>query len=324
VRTLCLASLIAVLLAVGEDRSHGAPAQRIAFVGGTGVRIMNADGSGERALAPGVNFDWAPDGKRLVVVGQDFTLHVVPVDGGRTQRLGPGVQADWSPDGKKLVFVRGGAIDVIGADGKGLRHLTSPPESASDSGPQWSHDGRRIAWVRSWENEGGEVNRAFVMNADGTRQRRITTEADPYGVSWSPDGRLLLCSCWVGNNYDIVLIAADGSRVRNLTPEYANDDDPSWSPDGKHIVFTRQTGPSADKDVYVMGTDGRSRRQLTRARGFDGDAAWSPDGGRIAFLSQRDGSFDIWVLTADGRRPTNLTRDGKRVHNTHPVWAPAP
>jgi dipeptidyl aminopeptidase/acylaminoacyl peptidase len=265
---------------------------------------MNADGSNQRVVASGVNFDWSPDGKHLVVIRPGFTLHVVPVDGRRARRIGRGSQADWSPDGTKLAFVRGDAVHVIGADGKGLRRLTSPSDAASDSEPVWSPDGRRIAWVRKFESLDSEVNRAFVMNADGTRQRRITTTADPYSVSWSPDGRLLLCSCWVGNNYDIVVIPADGSRVRSLTPEYANDSDPSWSPDGKLVVFTRQDGPGADTEIHAIGRGGSGRKQLTRA---PGDAAWSPDGRRLAFISERDGSLGIYVMSADGRRPMNLT-----------------
>ena len=320
-RTLFLATLVAVLLGIGEDRSRGAAVQQIAFVSQGGIRIMNADGSGNRVVAHGVNFDWAPDGKHLVVVRPGFTLHVVPVDGGSTRRIGPGLQADWSPDGTRLAFVRGVAVHVIGADGKGLRRLTSPSDSARDSEPEWSPDGRRIAWVRKFESGDNEVNRAFIMSADGTRQRRITTTADPYSVSWSPDGRMLLCSCWVYDNYDIVVIPADGSRVRNLTPEYANDSDPSWSPDGKRVVFTGQDGPGADEEIHVVGRGGSGRTQLTRAPGFDGDAAWSPDGRRLAFISERDGrSFDIYVMSADGRRPTNLTRGG--AGGSHPAWAP--
>jgi TolB protein len=324
VRTLCVAVLVAILLAVGEGRTSGAVAPLIAFVGESDVRVMNADGSRERSVSPGVNFSWAPDGRHLVVVRPGFSLHVVPISGGRARPLGPGVQADWSPDASKLVFVRDHAIYVVAADGRHRRRLTSPPKSAQDYGPDWSPDGRRIAWVRTLEISEGEVDRAFVMNADGTRQRIVNAEAEPYSVSWSGDGKVLLCSCWFGNNYDIALIPVDGSRVRYLTPEYANDEDPAWSPDGKSIVFTRLAGPKAGEDVHVIRLDGSGRRRLTRTPGFDGDASWSPDGRQLAFMSARDGSYDIYVMSADGLTPRNLTRDGPNVHDSHPAWQPTP
>ena len=65
-----------------------------------------------------------------------------------------------------------------------------------------------------------EREQLFVMNANGRRQHRVAPNLYPYSVSWSPDGRQLACECWNGDNYDVYVLDADGSRQLNLTPKH--------------------------------------------------------------------------------------------------------
>jgi TolB protein len=113
-----------------------------------------------------------------------------------------------------------------------------------------------------------------------------------------------------------VHVSAVDSRDR------ANELEPSWSPDGKRIAFTRQTG--AGFDVYVMNADGTGQRNLTRSPADESDPAWSPSGNQIAYGrdSSRSGDgSDIFVMNVDGSGRSNLT-PGPASENA-PAWDPA-
>src|SRR2546430_1861654 len=96
---------------------------------------------------------------------------------------------------------------------------------------------------------------------------------------------------------DIWLMNTDGS-VQLVTNHLADDDWPSWSPDGTHIAF--ESDRSLNYDIYTTTLDGSGVVQLTADSAFDGQPAWSPDGTKIAFVSQRDGSDQIYVMKANG------------------------
>ena len=79
-----------------------------------------------------------------------------------------------------------------------------------------------------------------------------------------------------------------GATARRLTTLPGFDGDPSWSPDGKKIVF--ESTRSGNADIWVMNADGTNPRHLTpRSADFDGDPAWAPGGSRIAFTSTQNG-----------------------------------
>ena len=131
-----------------------------------------------------------------------------------------------------------------------------------------------------------------------------------------------------GANSDIFIMMSDGSKPRNLTKNLASRDlDPSWSPDGRKIVFESRS--EDDSDVYVIGADGENLIQLTRAAESDGHPSWSPDGLKIAFTSRRDGNFtgpffaldlEVFVMGADGGNVVRLTRSVES--DADPSWSP--
>ena len=185
----------------------------------------------------------------------------------------------------------------------------------------------------------------YVMNADGGNPRRLTNHPNnDWTPSWSPDGKRIAFSSdrdehVIENDpgglptYEIYVMDADGGNPRNLTNNPNNDWTPSWSPDGKRIVFSsdrdgNRDGNRANYEIYVMDADGNNQQRLTDNDFYDGGPSWSPDGKRIAFSSRRDGHFigedgvtyEIYVMDADGGNEQRLTNNRKS--DFSPSWSP--
>ena len=117
---------------------------------------------------------------------------------------------------------------------------------------------------------------------------------------------------------EIYVMDADGDNKQNLTKNASHDENPSWSPDGKRIVFASWRDRNAE--IYVMEADGNNPRNLTNHPFKDWDPSWSPDGRRIVFVSDRevDGNPDIFVINANGGNPKNLTNHPE--DDLAPAW----
>lgn len=147
-------------------------------------------------------------------------------------------------------------------------------------------------------------------------------------------GDLIAYSCKEQNNawYAICVVRTDGTGAKRLTQGIATTD-PTWSPDGEQIAFTRhETGgefsQSTQDDLFVMDADASDQRQVTQdvAGQSSFKPTWSPDGKQIAFL-RSDAVFvtspmrygDLFIVNLDGSEATRLTR-GKLVSG--PAWSP--
>lgn len=186
--------------------------------------------------------------------------------------------------------------------------------------PQWSPDGRRLAFATpSADNDGLTIR---IGDADGQNAQALT--GDPPNKTqpaWSPDGTRIAfvatltdepedAEVWVRN--------ADGSgRPTRLTHNGVADFDPAWSPDGTRIVFQRYG--RGEPDLWTMDPDGGTQRRLTSA-GANHEPDWSPDGRRIAFWSTRHGDPEIFVMNADGSAQVRLTQDPAA--DQSPTWSP--
>jgi Tol biopolymer transport system component len=113
-------------------------------------------------------------------------------------------------------------------------------------------------------------------------------------------------------------VRPDGAGLRKLTSQAGNNGFPSFSPDGKQLVF--RSGRKGWKNLYIMSSDGTAVHRLTDGKWTDTMANWSHTGEWIAFASDRDGDFEIWLIKPDGTGLRKLIGGGGR--NTHPHFSP--
>ena len=159
----------------------------------------------------------------------------------------------------------------MNADGSHQRNLTR--NDGRDAWPVWSPDGQRIAFMSQRDRNDG----IYVMNADGSDQRKVLDSEDGFWPVWSPDGQQIAFMSRRDGNSEIYVMNADGSDQQNLTRHAASDGSPAWSPDGQRIAFTsRGSGVS---EIHVMNADGSGRRNLRCAPSATPVSAGHPTGG---------------------------------------------
>jgi TolB protein len=199
-----------------------------------------------------------------------------------------------------------------------------------EGSPSWSPDRKQIVYVSA---RGGDAD-IYVMNADGTGQRRLAGSRkgpqDQY-PAWSPDGKLIAFASNRHGEADIYVMRADGTGLRRLTRNaiWIEDQQPRFSPDGRFIVFSSNRVAFSNPELYrVRVSDGRGLVRLTHW-GAGGDLTpgddlmgdYSPDGKRIAFVSDRRGGYAVWTMNANGTGLRLLIgHRGKNV--AFPRWSP--
>ena len=138
------------------------------------------------------------------------------------------------------------------------------------------------------------------------------------------DPRGLILMATIAYPAEIYVMRSDGTGLRQLTSDSANDLDPRWSPDGRAIVFSRATdargGSAGSPDIYLMNPDGSDKRVLYHGVGQEHEPAYSPDGQHIAFAQRDPGiGMRVHMMNADGtgeRLVTPMAESGA------PDWRP--
>jgi TolB protein len=269
------------------------------------IYLMDEDGTHPRRVTENTHFDCfpalSPDGKRIVfdsnrlrTDGEPFNtsyLFVMEADGAGQKLLVRGNSATWSPDGRNIAF-------HASASGTGRPINALPGAATTDSD-------------------------IFVLNVDdflkaGTRPKNITN--NPAAVDddpdWSPRGqKIVFTSHAVSDNTDdhvtaeiYVTDAGRAGKPRRLTNNAEEERAPSWSPDGRRIVFCCRRGGS-DFEICVMKADGTGQVQLTDNAIGDLTPSWSPDGRKIVFHRRVEGrgQFQLFLINADGTGEKQLT-----------------
>lgn len=242
------------------------------------IWVMDYDGANQHAvthlgtisMSPRIS----PDNSRVAfssLGSHGWSIRMYSLDLGRIVSFPTGGVGDtnlspaWAPDGSKLAFSsdRSGHPEIYIADANGgsAHRITS---YSRDVSPVWNpRTGTQLAWVSGRTNE----PQIYIMDQDGANVQPMTDGGYAISPSWSPNGAMLVYS-W-NRKYgpgdpggqDIYVMDIASKKWLQATHEAGNNDFPSWSPDGRHVVFQRQIGHRVQ--LWEMLADGTQQHQLT-------------------------------------------------------------
>lgn len=189
-----------------------------------------------------------------------------------------------------------------------------------DQNPAWFSDGSKMIFTskRGRNNDFG----IWTMDSDGSNPVLLFDgNGDDVNMPGScfcrANGRLCFSSDTSGND-EIWTVKMDGSDIRQITDNPAPDWEPTWSPDGKWIVF--QSFRENNWDIYKIRHNGTGLVRLSDHPAEDWQPNWSPAGGNIVFQSKRTGNWDIWIMDPSGSEFRNITED--TAEDTDPSFSP--
>jgi TolB protein len=265
---------------------------RVAYVAESGpksarvkqVAVMDQDGANVRVLTDGATLVLAPRlsssaGQLLYTSYQGGQPRVVLMDAPSGQRRvlesirGMAFAPRFAPDGRRAVYSasEGGATNIFTIDlGSGATSRLTQ-SSTIDTAPSYSPDASQIVF----ESDRGGTQQLYVMAAGGGEARRISFGEGRYATPvWSPRGDLVAFTKMVGGRFHIGVMRLDGSGERLLTASYL-DEGPTWAPNGRVIMFYRETpGEAGGPRLHSVDVTGRNLRPIP-TQGFASDPSWS-------------------------------------------------
>ncbi len=282
-------------------------------VGETGVYIaidiIDTNGKNLRNLtnhpASGCCAAWSPDGRSFAFASNrdgNFEIYIKTFNVAQARRLtnhpeGSAGDPAWSPDGNWIAFVstRTGERHIykIDINGKNLQRLTN--QGKFNHSPAWSPDGQSIAF----DSFGNDGNGIYVMDADGKNPRQLINQRHGDGVpshpAWSPDGKQIACTV-AKDGLGIYIMDTDGQNARRISPLGTWSYSPTWSLDGKWIVYDAFDGGAnpfqnlnpdgganplqnriGERHIFIVSVEGGESRQITQNTGQHYSPAWVPE-----------------------------------------------
>jgi TolB protein len=264
---------------------------RVVFVAESGSKIarvkklaiMDQDGANPQYLTDGSYIVMTP---RFSSTSQEITymalrptgssIYLTNLETARTETIGkfPGMvfAPRFSPDGSKVAFSveKGGNSDIYVMDLRSRQSTRITTDPAIDTSPSFSPDGSRIVFN---SDRGGQAQ-IYMMNLDGSGVRRISYGGGRYTTPvWSPRGDFIAFTKQTGGEFHIGVMRADGGDERLLTTSYL-DEGPTWAPNGRVLMFSRESS-SGNSRLWTVDITGRILRPAAY-QGAASDPAWSP------------------------------------------------
>jgi TolB protein len=260
---------------VAESGGRGSKAKRLA--------IMDQDGANPSYLTDGSSTVLTP---RFSSTSQEITYMVLRPEGSsiyllnlettRRESLGD-FKGDmsaprFSPDGSKVAFSvsRGGNSDIFVMDlrNRSTARLTADP--GIDTSPSFAPNGASIVF----NSDRSGSPQLYVMGADGSNPHRISFAQGRYTAPvWSPTGEFIAFVKQIGSEFHIGVMKPDGTDERLLTSSYL-DEGPTWAPNGRVIMFSRE-GAGGGSKLWSVDVTGRVLQPVPYP-GAASDPAWSP------------------------------------------------
>jgi len=269
---------------------------RIIYVSETGPKtqrykklaIMDQDGANLKYLTLGNELVLTPrfsPQNQLVTYLSYFRnlprVYLLDIETGVQQVVGdfPGMTfaPRFSPDGKKIImsFAKDGNSDIytMNIDTRVVEKITD--HSSIDTSPSYSPDGKYICF----NSDRSGLQQIYVMRSDGSNVKRITFGKGLYGTPvWSPRGDLIAFTKVHKNRFYIGVMRPDGSGERLLTENFYQEA-PSWSPNGRVLIFYRETksdseGKGFSAKLWSIDLTGYNER-LIETETDGSDPSWS-------------------------------------------------
>jgi TolB protein len=241
---------------------------------GAGLARLTNVANNRNASAPA----WSADGQRIAYNSNQsgsFAIWRMDANGDHHQQLTheSGFEdflPSWSPNGKRILFSHCGEpfglvaycdLDTMNANGGGLKTVLGAGHWTNINA-SYSPSGNRIVFE---SDRGGLQSAIWVVGADGSKPHRVTpAKLGAYYPDWAPNGKRIAFTvhCCTGAPSNIWTVRPDGGGLRKLTHFRSplQGAFPTYSPDGKRIVFSHNSrcrrDPTRCKDFYVMHADG--------------------------------------------------------------------